>query len=381
MNPSPFIALCAGEASGDALGAHLVEAIKARLPGARFAGIGGPKMGAQGVDLWWPAEKLAVMGYAEVLRRFREILAVRRAFLARLRGERPDLFIGIDAPDFNLGLEIALRGLGVRTIHYVSPSIWAWRGGRIRKIGKAADRVLALFPMEPPLYEKAGIPVSYVGHPLADAIPEATDKTAMRALLCLPEAAPFYALLPGSRLSEVEALAGLFIEAACRILKAQPQALFLVPLATRATRDAFADALYRAKASQQHFKLLFGHAQEALGACDAALVASGTACLEAALVKRPIVIAYKVSPISYWLMKRRAYLPWVGLPNILAGREIVPELLQKDATPEKLSAALMEAAKPESARRLQPEYERIHRMLRQGTAQKAADAALQVLSS
>ncbi|MDR0996811.1 MAG: lipid-A-disaccharide synthase [Zoogloeaceae bacterium] len=376
MNPSPLIALCAGETSGDTLGAHLVEALKARLPQARFVGIGGPKMGGQGVDLWWPAEKLAVMGYAEVLRRFREILGIRKAFLARLLGEKPDLFIGIDAPDFNLGLEIALREQGVRTIHYVSPSIWAWRGERINKIGRAANRVLALFPMEPPLYEAAGIAVSYVGHPLADAIPETTDKAAVRALLELPRAEAFYALLPGSRLTELEALADLFIETACRIVSNQPTALFLVPLATRATRDAFEAALYRQKAPQQNFKLLFGHAQEALGACDAALIASGTACLEAALIKRPMVITYKVAPLSYWLMKRRAYLPWVGLPNILAGRQIVPELLQKDATPEKLATALVDAATPDNAQRLLPEYTRIHRMLRQNTTQKAADAVL-----
>ncbi|MDR0736329.1 MAG: lipid-A-disaccharide synthase [Zoogloeaceae bacterium] len=374
------IALVAGESSGDHLAAHLMAALKEKLPQVSFVGIGGTNMRAQGMEIWWPLEKLAVMGYVEVLKRYREISSIRRALKARLLSEKPDLFIGVDAPDFNLDLEIALRTKGVKTMHYVSPSIWAWRGGRIKKIAKAADRVLALFPMEPPLYKQAGIPVTYVGHPLADQISSTTDKRAMREKLGLPQDKPVYALLPGSRQSEVESLGETFIRAARLLHERVPNALFLVPLITRETRLAFEVARYKQAAQDLPFHIVFGHTKEAMGAADAVLVASGTATLEAALIKRPMVIAYKLSPLTYKLMKRRALLPYVGLPNILAGRFIVPELLQDEATPEKLADALLKEAAPERASELDVEFARIHNTLRQNTAEKAAAAVLDVLN-
>ncbi|MDR2364785.1 MAG: lipid-A-disaccharide synthase [Zoogloeaceae bacterium] len=379
--PEPRIALVAGEPSGDQLAAHLMAALKQKLPRISFVGIGGAGMRAQGMDIWWPQEKLAVMGYVEVLRRYREISSVRRALKARLLAERPDLFIGVDAPDFNLDLEIALRKKGVRTMHYVSPSIWAWRGGRIRKMAKAADRVLALFPMEAPIYKRAGIPVTYVGHPLADQIPPVTSKAAMRDHLGLPREKTIYALLPGSRQSEVANLSDVFIAAAQRIHAQAPETLFLVPLVTRENRLEFETALYRQNAAKLPLRFLFGHAREAMGAADAVLAASGTATLEAALVKRPMVIAYKLAPLTYWFMRRRAYLPYVGLPNILAGRFIVPEFLQDEATPEKLAAALLKEAAPERADELETEFTRIHDVLRQNTAEKAAAAVMDLLAT
>ncbi|MDR3324141.1 MAG: lipid-A-disaccharide synthase [Zoogloeaceae bacterium] len=383
MNSSPLrIALVAGEASGDLLASHLMAALKARLPerDVHFFGIGGPKMQAQGFEAWWPLEKLAVMGYVEVLKRYRELSNIRRQLKKRLLETPPDLFIGVDAPDFNLGLEAALKVKGIATLHYVSPSIWAWRGERIKKIAKATKRVLALFPMEPPLYEAAGVPVTYVGHPLADQIPLVTDKKIARQKLGLPVTGEIYALLPGSRQSELDAMADVFVRAAGRIRQIQPQARFLVPLATRETRLQFETALYRNQAEVSSFRLLFGHAQDAMGAADAVLVASGTATLEVALVKRPMVIAYKLAPATYRLMKRRSYLPYVGLPNILAGRFVVPELLQDDASPENLAQALMNmAGDPQIAARLAAEFTDLHTLLRQNTAEKAAAAVIECL--
>ncbi|MDR2636877.1 MAG: lipid-A-disaccharide synthase [Zoogloeaceae bacterium] len=373
------IALVAGETSGDLLAAHLLAELKNRLPEAEFFGIGGPKMIEQGMVSWWPLEKLAVMGYLEVLKRYREISAIRRDLKARLLADKPDLFIGVDAPDFNLGLETTLRHKGIKTIHFVSPSIWAWRGKRIKKIARAADRVLALFPMEPPLYQKAGIPVDYVGHLLADQIPLITDKEAMRAKLRMEATGPVYALLPGSRQAELDHLGGLFVETAKRLHMLQPEASFLVPLATRPTRLAFETEIYRHSADKLPWRLLFGHARDAIGAADAVLVASGTATLEAALVKRPMVIAYKLAPLTYRLMKHRAYLPYVGLPNILAGRLLVPEILQDAATPEALAAALIAENTATRAAELEAAFTRIHLTLRQGMAERAARAVMEVL--
>jgi lipid-A-disaccharide synthase len=374
------IAMVAGEASGDLLASHLIEALRTRVPDATFFGIGGPRMQGKGFDSWWPLEKLAVMGFVEVLKRYREISGIRHQLKARLSENPPDLFIGVDAPDFNLGLETALKARGVRTIHYVSPSIWAWRGKRIDKIAKAVDRVLALFPMEVPLYEKAGVPVSYVGHPLADQIPLVSDRTALRALLNLPAQGPVFALLPGSRQSEVEYMADTYVQTARLLHERLPQAVFLVPLATRETRLQFETALYRQNAINLPFRLLFGHAQEAMGAADCCLVASGTATLEAALIKHPMVITYKMAPASFRLMKRMAYLPYFGLPNILAGRFVVPEILQDDATPENLAQALQNLyADRRNAEHLQQIFTEIHHELRQNTADKAAAAVLQCL--
>jgi len=374
------IALVAGEASGDLLAAHLIEALKRRLPGAEFCGIGGPKMQRAGFDAWWPSETLAVRGYAEVLRHYRTITGVRRALLKRLLDEKPDVFIGVDAPDFNLWLESRLKRAGIPTVHYVSPSVWAWRGGRIKRIAQAVDRLLALFPFEPPLYEKEAVAVSYVGHPLADVLPIEIDRKAAREQLELPVTGPVFALLPGSRQSEVGCMAELFIKTAGLLRERFPDAIFLVPLVSRETRDLFETTLWKLEAQEWPIKLLFGHAQDALAACDGALVASGTATLEAALLKAPMVIAYRMSDWSWHLMKRMRYQPWVGLPNILAGRFVVPEFLQDDATPENLAQALGNLVQDSEVRkRLTHCFTDMHRQLRQNTAEKAAAAILPML--
>ena len=378
------IAMVAGEASGDLLGSHLVAALKARIPHVEFYGIGGPKMEGLGFKAWWPMGKLSVMGYWDALKHYCEISGIRTQLKRRLLGKdfRPDIFIGIDAPDFNLGLESALKAKGIRTIHYVSPSIWAWRGKRIEKIKRAVNRVLALFPMEPPLYEKAGVPVSYVGHPMADLIPMRTDRFVVRERLGLRPEGPVFALLPGSRRGELEMMAETFVDTA-RIIHERhlPDAVFLVPLVTRETRLRFEQAIHARQATQVPFRLLFGHAQEALGAADVSLVASGTATLEAALIKRPMVITYKIARFSYWLMKRMAYLPYVGLPNVLAGRFVVPEILQDEATPDKLAETLVGLYHDkENAREVEAVFTDIHQQLRQNTAERAAQAVIECLS-
>lgn len=381
MGRAVRIALVAGEASGDLLGSLLIPALKEKLPDAIFYGIGGPKMQAKGFDAWWPLEKLSVMGYIDALKNFREIFAIRRQLKKRLLELRPDIFIGIDAPDFNLGLETDLKAAGIKTIHYVSPSIWAWRGGRIKKIGRAVNRVLALFPMEPALYEKEGIPVSYVGHPLADIIPLETSKQAVREKLGMPRSLPVFALLPGSRKGELERMADTFVQTAKLIRERLPDAQFVVPLTTRETRLQFETAIYKQQAGDVPFRLLFGHAQDALGAADVSLVASGTATLEAALIKRPMVITYKIAPSSYWIGKRMVRSPYVGLPNILAGRFVVPEILQDEATPENLAEALMKLYEDkESAAAIAEAFTDIHLQLRQNNAEKAANAVIQCLN-
>ncbi|HEX6734334.1 MAG TPA: lipid-A-disaccharide synthase, partial [Azonexus sp.] len=271
MGTAVRIAMVAGEASGDLLASHLIAALKEQLPDAVFFGIGGPKMQAQGFDAWWPLDKLSVMGYVDALKNYREIAGIRRRLKKRLLDLRPDIFIGVDAPDFNLGLEADLKAAGIKTIHYVSPSIWAWRGGRIKKIARAVSRVLALFPMEPPLYQQAGIPVTYVGHPLADLIPLETSKVAVREALQIAREAPVFALLPGSRQGELAMLADTYVQTAKLIRERLPEALFVVPLATRETRLQFEAAIYRQQAADLPFRLLFGHAQEALGAADVSL--------------------------------------------------------------------------------------------------------------
>lgn len=377
---SPRIALVAGEASGDLLGAHLITALKAHLPQAEFVGIGGPKMQRAGLQVWWAAEELAVRGYVEVLRHYRRITGIRRQLLDRLRREKPSVFIGIDAPDFNLWLEARLKRASVPTIHYVSPSVWAWRGNRVRQIARSVDRVLALFPFEPAIYDKSGVPATYVGHPLADMIPLEIDRFAARERLGLPPDALIVALLPGSRQSELAEMAELFIATGQRLLERFPQIQFLVPMVSRETRELFETALWRLGAQDQPFRLLFGHAQEALSCADAALVASGTATLEAALTKTPMVITYRMAPTSWRLMKRMRYQPWVGLPNILAGRFIVPELLQEEATAINLAQALGNLLiDAEVCRRLRNAYHDIHCQLRQNTAEKAAQAVLSLL--
>lgn len=376
------IAMVAGEASGDLLGSHLMEALKQEMPGIRFIGIGGPKMQAAGMEVLFPMEKLAVRGYVEVLRHYLEILGIRRKLRAQLISSPPDLFIGVDAPDFNLDLELALKQRGVPIVHYVSPSIWAWRGGRIHKIKRAVSHMLALFPFEAPLYEKAGVPVTYVGHPLADMLPDMPNRNAMREQMRLPMHTKVFALLPGSRQSEVRQLAATFIETAKLILHKLPDAQFLVPLASRETRIIFENMQWKLEAQDLPITLLFGHAHDAMIAADGVLVASGTATLEAALLKRPMVITYKMPGFTYWLSKRKQYQPYVGLPNILAGKFVVPELLQEDATPENLAQALLNLVNDKDAvLQLEQTFTALHRTLRQNTAQKAAAAILPYLGS
>ncbi|KFB73202.1 MAG: Lipid-A-disaccharide synthase [Candidatus Accumulibacter phosphatis] len=372
------IAMVAGEASGDLLASQLIQALQVRLPNAVFYGVGGPKMLGLGFDAWHPLEKLAVRGYVEVLRHYREIAGIRADLKRRLLADPPDVFIGVDAPDFNLGLEKALKQRGIATIHYVSPSIWAWRGGRIHKIGAAVARVLALFPFEPEIYQKQGIPVSYVGHPLADMLPLEDARESVRTLLGLPSLAAVFALLPGSRQSELQYMADTFIETALRIHAEIPDAIFLVPLATRETRLLFEAALHRCQAQDLPIRLLFGHAHQAMMAADVVLVASGTATLEAALLKRPMVIAYKMAPLSWWLMQRiGGYLPYCGLPNVLAGRFIVPEFIQNDATPENLAQALLNLyADKAVCDGLKAHFRELHLQLRQNAADKAARAVI-----
>src|SRR5690554_4480676 len=369
------IAMVAGEASGDLLASHLIRALRARYPDARFFGIGGPLMQAEGFEALWSCERLAVHGYVDALRRYRELSGIRRQLLKRIRQERPDAFIGVDAPDFNLWLERRVRDAGMPSIHFVSPSIWAWRGGRIRNIARSVSHMLCLFPFEPALYEKAGVPVSYVGHPLADVLPLEPDRAAMRERLNLRGDIPVVALLPGSRESEVRNLAPTYIGAAQRLAERHPDAVFLVPLATRATRQLFEEALRAAGADGLPLRILFGHAVDAMTAADVVLVASGTASLEAALLKRPMVISYRIGKWQYRLMKRMAYLPWIGLPNILCNDTVVPELIQDDATPQALADALDRwLGDAEGRAALERRFTELHLQLRQGTAARAAEA-------
>lgn len=376
------IAIVAGEMSGDLLGGHLIEALKQTLPDARFIGIGGPKMQAAGMEIMFPMEKLSVFGYIDALRHLREILGIRNKLKAALIATPPDLFIGIDAPDFNFNLELALKQRGIPTIHYVSPSIWAWRGERIHKIKNAVSHILTLFPFEAAIYEKAGVPVSYVGHPLADMLPEVPKRELMREQMRIHAKSKVFALLPGSRQSEVRYLAETYIQTAKLILQKLPGAQFLVPLASRETRTIFEDTLWKLEAQELPITMLFGHAHDAMIAADGVLVASGTATLEAALLKRPMVITYKMLPLTYWLSKRKAYLPYVGLPNVLAGKFVVPEILQDDATPENLAQALLNLVNDKDAvAELEILFADMHTQLKQDTAHKAAQAILPYLTA
>ena len=374
------VAMVAGEASGDLLASHLLAALKARRPGIAFAGIGGPKMAAQGFVSHYPMEKLSVRGYAEALRHYREIMGIRRRLARSLLDERPDLFIGVDSSDFNLGLERKLRDAGIPTVHYVSPSIWAWRGWRIKRIARSVSRILVMLPFEAPLYEKAGVPVTYVGHPLADVIPLDPKKDEARAQLRLPAGKLIIALLPGSRRSELQYMASAFVLAAHRFRQEVHDVHFVCPTVTRDTREMFERALHEHERTDLPLTLLFGHSHEALAAADLALVASGTATLEAALFKTPMVIAYRQSPITWALMKPMLYLPYVGMPNILAGERLVPELLQDEASPANLAGALLTLLRDTASQKRQvARFREFHEVLRQNNAEKAADAVLAFL--
>lgn len=376
------IAMVAGEASGDLLGGHLLAALRMRRINLAYTGIGGPRMTGQGLESMYPMEKLAVRGYVEVLRHYREIMGIRKRLTERFLDERPDMFIGVDAPDFNLALERRLKAAGIPAIHYVGPSIWAWRGGRIRTIAASVSHVLVLFPFETEIYRKAGIPVTYVGHPVADTIPFEVDKVAAREQLRLPSDRLIVALLPGSRQSELHYMADTFVQAAKKLHAELGDVHFVCPTASRATRDQMEDAIYRNSAADLPLTLLFGHSHEALAAADLALVASGTATLETALYKTPMVIVYKMSSLTWQLMKRMLYTPYVGLPNVLAGEFLVDEFMQDAATPQALADALLALLKDAPRQQKQVErFREMHQMLRQDNATKAAEAVLRLLDA
>lgn len=377
---APRIAMVAGEASGDLLGAHLMQAVRTVVPDARFEGIGGARMVGAGFDAWFPAEALAVRGYVEVLRRLPDILRIRSELQRRLLANPPDLFIGVDAPDFNLALEERLRRRGIRTVQHVSPSLWAWRGKRIHQMRRSCDRVLLLFDFEAAIYREAGIPADFVGHPLADQLPEEPDRAAAREQFRLPEAAPVIALLPGSRESELQAMADLFVQTAQLIARQLPGVHFLVPLVSRHTRTQFEEALYRRDGQELSVTLLFGHAHMAMTAADGVLVASGTATLEAALLKRPMVVTYRMPQLSWMIGRPKMKLPWAALPNILAREFLVPEIYQQDARPEVLAQALLNLlADKEVRHRQQLAFSEIHARLRQDATRRIAQALLPML--
>lgn len=380
VSQSPRLAMVAGEASGDLLAGLLMGGLKARWPDLQAVGIGGPRMAEHGFEAWWPHHKLAVRGYVEVLRHYREIVGIRDRLAERLLADKPDAFIGVDAPDFNLALETRLRARGVKSIHFVSPSIWAWRGNRIEKIRAAVDHVLCVFPFEPEIYARHGIPASYVGHPLADAIPLDVPRAASRAALGLHDDDTVVALLPGSRRSEVEYIAPRLLSAAAHMHRQRGALKFLLPIVPGLRERV--EALKSEHAPTTPIDLLEGRSHEALAACDVTLIASGTATLEAALFKRPMVITYAMNWISWQMMKRMAYQPWVGLPNILCREFVVPELLQHGATPHKLAeAGLAWLDDPARAAAAAARFQQLHLDLRRNTAQAATDAIEKILAA
>ena len=375
MSRTLRIALVAGEASGDILGAGLMQALKARHPQVEFIGVGGPRMEAEGLVSAFPMERLAVMGLVEVLGRLRELLARRKRLIRDLIEARPDVFIGIDAPDFNLTLELKLRQAGIRTVHYVSPSVWAWRQKRVLKIREACDLMLTLFPFEARFYLEHQVPVRFVGHPLANTIALQADRVAAREVLGLAQEDAVVALLPGSRGGEVARLGALFLDAAERLRTLRPGVQFVLPCAN-AERRAQLEAMLAGR--DLPLRLLDGRSHEALAACDAVLIASGTATLEALLHKRPMVVAYKVAPLTYRILRRLVKSPYISLPNLLAERMLVPELIQDAATPEALAATLLPLL--ENGTTQTAEFAAIHRSLRLDASTQAAEAVLALIA-
>lgn len=377
----PHVAMVAGETSGDLLAGLLLGGLRSRWPGLTSAGIGGPRMAEHGFDAAWPYQKLAVHGFnLEVLRRFREIWGIRRQLGDRLLAHRPDVFIGVDAPDFNLGLEARLKAQGIKTVHFVSPSIWAWRGGRIHKIHRSVDHMLCLFPFEPQIYHDHGIAATFVGHPLADTIPLEVPRAQSRQALGMAEGTPLVAVLPGSRGGEIRFIAPAFLQAVALMARQRPDVRFVLPVVPGLRH--MVEPLVRLHAPQAPITLLDGQSHEALAACDVTLIASGTATLEAALFKRPMVIAYKLAGLSWQLMKRMGYLPWVGLPNILLRDFVVPERLQDDANPAQLAAdTLAWLDDPARCERVSQRFLELHHTLRRDTARTACDAIAQVLEA
>lgn len=374
------IGIVAGEVSGDLLGAGLIRALKARLGGVRFEGIAGPRMQAEGCESLYDMERLTVIGF-EGAGKYLSILGIRRRLAQHFIARPPDLFIGIDVPDFNLTLEQRLKSAGITTVHYVSPTVWAWRGYRIRKIQKAVDHMLTLFPFEARYYEARHIPVTYVGHPLADEIPEDYDPRAARAALGLPEDGELVALLPGSRRSELRRHAGLFVRTAQWLHARRPEARFVAPFASAATEHQFVHALRKHGAESLPIARVLNRSREALAACDVALLASGTATLEAALLRKPMVVTYRVSALSAALVRLFAHVKLYSLPNNLAGREVVPELMQSEAVPEKLGAAVEHyLANPERSASVQATLGEMHAALKRNADVRSAEAVIRVLA-
>ncbi|MEY4737440.1 MAG: hypothetical protein RL302_1759 [Pseudomonadota bacterium] len=379
----PTFALVAGEASGDLLAGLLLAGMKNRWPAMRSNGIGGPQMARHGFDAWWPHHKLSVHGFSwELLRRYREIVGIRRQLKERLLVQKPDVFIGVDAPDFNLHLEANLKAAGIKTVHFVSPSVWAWRAERLAKIHRSADHVLCIFPFEPALLAAHGIAATYVGHPIANVIPMIPDKAAARKSLGLADADTVVAILPGSRLGEINHLALRFFRAAALVQSAQPAIKFIVPAVPGLQAEIESIARQSGMAASLH--IISGQSHTALAACDVTLIASGTATLEAALFKRPMVIAYHMGWVSWQLMRRKRLQPWVGLPNILCRDFVVPELLQDAATPEALAHGVLNwldsmQRNPAKIAALQETFTALHHTLQRDTATLATDAIEKVL--
>jgi len=376
----PRFAMVTGEASGDLLAALLLDGLKARWPALTAQGIGGPAMARRGFEAWWPQARLAVRGYVEVLPHLRELLAMRRALGDRLLADRPDVFVGVDAPDFNFDLEIRLREAGIPTVHFVSPSFWAWRAKKVEKLRRAADHVLCVFPFEPELLAAHGVAATYVGHPIANMIPLAPDRAAARRQLSLPQGGRIVALLPGSRRSEVRYLVDRFMAAAGLLRARYPDLHFVLPTLP-ALRPEVELAARRAGLTEGVLTILEGQSHAALAACDVTLIASGTATLEAALFKRPMVIAYNMPWLSWQIMKGKKLQPWVGLPNILARDFVVPELLQEAATPSALAAAVGDwLDSPARVVDLQAHFLQLHQTLQRDTARLATDAIEKLLA-
>jgi lipid-A-disaccharide synthase len=380
--PARTCAFVAGEASGDLLAAGVIAELQRRDPSLRCAGIGGDRMIEAGFDAWTHVREISVRGYVEVLRHLPRLLRLRRGLGRRLAADPPAVFVGVDAPDFNLGLEERLRGGGLRVVHFVSPSIWAWRGERIDQIRRAVDRMLLVFPFEQRIYDEAGIPATYVGHPLAGLIPLVPDAAAARARLALAGDGPLVAVLPGSRTAEVSHLMPVFVPALELLIARERSLRFVLPAADAGLRAIIETRLRAHPALASRLTVVDGRSHDCLEAADVVLVASGTATLEAALYKRPMVIAYRMPALSAWIMRRKGTIPWVGLPNILAGEALVPELLQEAATPQALAEAVASLlADSERRENLVQRFTSMHHALKRDTAALAAQAILEVAQS
>ncbi|MDG9668284.1 lipid-A-disaccharide synthase [Hahella sp. CR1] len=372
------IGIVAGEASGDLLGAGLMQELKALYPQATFEGIGGERMLKEGFYTFFQMERLSIMGLVEVLGRLPELLAMRRRIVEHFTANPPDLFLGIDSPDFTIGIELKLRQVGIKTAHYVSPSVWAWRQNRVFKIAKAVDLMLTLLPFEARFYREHNVPVKFVGHPLAEIIPLHPDKVAMRHELGIDASGEVVAVLPGSRGGEVSRLGPTFIETIAWLHQRRPDVRFLIPAANQARRVQIEQQL-QSHGGRLPVTLIDQQSRECMMAADAILLASGTATLEAMLVKRPMVVAYKLATLSYWIMRRLLKAKYISLPNLLADRALVPELIQHDATPSKLGGALLKELDVERRRSLEGEFEGLHKLIRQNASVVAAQAIAELI--